>query len=910
MKIRHYIGALLLTAAAAAAFTSCQDDVDAPGLDVPVATLQPNTTIADLKAEYWNDAANYIDTVGLLSADSHVVIAGRVISSDASGNIYKSLVIQDATGALAMSINANSLYNQYRIGQEIVVDVTDMYIGKYSTLQQLGFPDYSAGYGWQATFMPLEFFQRHIELNGLPEPSKVDTLLVAIPQLSNDAATLRRYQSQLVRLNNVRFKEGGEVSFCTAHKENTNRTLVDENGNELIVRTSGYANFWSTKLPAENGDVVGILSSYLSSGTVKWQLLLRSTADLLNFGNPTLPKGTETNPYDVLDAVAAHSTSSSISGWFTGYIVGAPKAGVTEITSADDIQWSADEEGGMFLVDNTIIVGQTPDARSLADVIAVSLADGSAFQTCGNLLDHPDNIGRQLWVKGVSSSLLGIAAVGENNGSASSFRIEGVEIPDTPGETVPDGNGSADSPYSAGQVNAMGKDANVPGQWVKGYIVGWVDSKIQNYADENNCNFSVPATVATNVLLASSASEKDFSKCVCVNLPTGAIRSAINLLDNPSNLGRLVSVKGDILKYFNVPGVRNLTEYKFDGESGGGDEPGTDPVTSLDESFSAGSKPAGWNVSNVSGNKDWFFGNYGGRTFAACSAYNGTAGASGFESWLVTPAINMSGVESKTLSFESMVGYSGNGSLEVYVLTSADPATATRTRLNANIPQPTGQWGDWTASGDISLASFSGTIYIGFRYQAAAGSGYTTYRVTDVKLGQGGGGGGENPPVSGNSADLNTLTANSSYGTYTTADGWVAVNCAVQTGGSSDKNPMFSCIGSDDVRAVCLNGKAGSEGSLTSPTLTGGIKTLSFKFGFMFSEGSAVPKFTVNIKQNGAVVKTTTFECTNTTKFDVQNFTMDCNVTGDFSIEILNDAAGAQTTNKERISIWDITWSN
>ena len=51
------------------------------------------------------------------------------------------------------------------------------------------------------------------------------------------------------------------------------------------------------------------------------------------------------------------------------------------------------------------------------------------------------------------------------------------------------------------------------------------------------------------------------------------------------------AVKGDILKYFNVPGVRNLTEYKFDGESGGGDEPGTDPVTSLDESFSAGSKP-------------------------------------------------------------------------------------------------------------------------------------------------------------------------------------------------------------------------------------------------------------------------------------------------------------------------------
>lgn len=779
MKIKRYLGTLLLAVAAMTGFTACQDDFDAPRMDVPHATLTANTTIAELKAEYWNDANNYIDTVKLKSADEHVIISGRVISSDASGNIYKSLVIQDETAALAMSINANSLYNDYRIGQEIVIDVTDMYIGKYSTLQQLGFPDYSASYGWQATFMPLEFFKQHAQLNGLPEPSKIDTLTLTMAELSNDPATMQKYQSQLVRFNNVQFEEGGQVSFCTAHKENTNRTLKDDNGNTLIVRTSGYANFWSTKLPAEKGDVVGILSTYLQSGSIVWQLVLRSTSDLMNFGNPTLPKGTETNPYDVLDAVSFKAADRAVTGWFTGYIVGAPKAGVSEITSIDDIQWSADEEGGMFITDNMLVIGQTADAKSLDDVMLVILPDDTPLKKYGNLFDNDSVYHRQIWLKGEVGGIDGITGIVKNNGSKSEFRIEGVNV------------------------------------------------------------------------------------------------------------------------------------------DGGGDTPAGDVVTSLDESFASGSLPSGWTSKTVKGDKSWFYGNYGGVNFAACSGYKGTS-ADGYDTWLITPGINISAATSKVLTFDNMVGYKDEGVLEAYVMTTNDPSTATLTKLNANIVQPNNTWSDWTNSGDLSLADYNGVIYIGFRYKAGAGSSFTTYRITNVKLGEGGsgggGGGGEdpNPPVTGtNSADLSTLTAKSSYGTYTTTNGWVAANCAVQTGGTeADANPEFSCLGGSDVRAVCLNGKKDTPGSLTSPTLSGGIGTLTFNYGFMFGEGSLKPKFTVNIKQNGTVVKTQSMTCEDTEKFKVNTFTMECNVTGSFVIEIVNDCAGGQTKNKERISIWNISWTN
>lgn len=913
-SLKSLFGALAISAATMFGVTGCADEWKSPGLQAPVATITANTTIADLKTQYWNSATNYIDTVRLTASGEHVVIGGRVISSDASGNIYKKLVIQDATGALSLSINANSLYNTYRIGQEVLIDVTDMYIGKYSGQQQLGFPSYSNGYGWQATFMPLEFFEKHAQLNGFPEPALCDTITVSLSTLNSntDGEGAIKYQGQLVRINNIHFEEGGQVSFCTAHKENTSRTIVDNTdaNQKLTVRTSGYANFWSMMVPEGEGDIVGILETYNGS----WQLALVNTDGLMNFGNPTLPKGTETNPYDVLDAVAANAGQQAISGWFTGYIVGTPAAGVQSITSESDIQWTADEMGGMYLVSNAIIVGQTPEAHSLADVVVVQLADGSAFQTYGNLFDHPENYQKQVWLKGQSGTYMDHDAIIGNNGTTSEFRIEGVTVGgDNPGPDVPVGDGSEAKPYNVSQVVGMGTDANVANVWVSGYIVGWVDGSSQTYADEKNCMFTVPATLATNVLIADSPTETDFSKCACVNLPTtNNIRAAINLVDNPSNLGKELSVYGTIRKYFAIPGVRDLTNYKLGG--GGSETPTPDtgtPVTSIDETF-ANKIPSNWKVVKTSGDKDWYGTSYGGVDYAACTGYSGTPGTNGFQAWLITPAIDINNVSDKTLTFDNQCGFTGEGTLEVYVLTTADPSTATKTKLNATIAAPTGSWTDLVNSGNLSLANYNGTIYIGFLYKANSAANYTTYRITNVKLGQGGGSVEPDPgPSTTNSADFNTLTASSSYKTVTTDGGWVCANVAVQSGNAdatAQSNPSFGCIGGPDVRAVCLNGKATTPGSITSPTLSGGIKKLSFNYGFMFAEGNLKPQFTVNIKQNGNVVATSTYVCEDTEKCKAMEWSMTCNVTGNFVIEIVNDCAGKQTSNKERISIWNLTW--
>ena len=548
----------------AAGLTGCQDSFDDPTAEIPVATLKPNMTIAEFKAEFWQaDVTNYCVEIPAREDGSHYIISGRVISSDYYGNIFKCLYIQDETAALPMSINQYNLYTTNRVGQEIVVDLTGMYCGMYNGMFQLGFPEwYENGQAWETSFMAPELFRKHIEYNGNPRPELVDTILINdFSELASDIANLQKLQGQIVRFNNATFVNAGvngKDQLCmTYHSSGENQSLnVCDNSGAINVRTSGYAKFWNTKLPTEPCDVVGILSFY---GTQGWQLLLNDIDGLMNVGNATTI-GTHEKPYSVGEAIAL-SESGSTNAWVKGYIVGSVAPEVTEVTSNDDITWEAP-----FILDNTLVIAAEPTVRDFTQCILVPLNDGSNLFTIGNLVDNPDNLGKWLNLQGRFTRSMGMAAVTGNQGNPGSFELEGVPYEDP---TVKDGDGSEAAPYSPSQVIAL----NNPGTtaWVKGYIVGVLNSN-NNYAFE-----TVPTTVASSILIADSPDETDKNKCVPVQLPVGDIRTALNLVNNPGNLGKQVAVKGSLEKYFLMPGVKNTSEYKLDDTTGGdsgNDNPG------------------------------------------------------------------------------------------------------------------------------------------------------------------------------------------------------------------------------------------------------------------------------------------------------------------------------------------------
>ncbi len=712
----------LLMLVAAFVMVGCADEFDRPPIHEPIAANadKVNTTIYDLKYTYWDDARNYIDTIGQTADGEDIIIKGRVISSDETGNIYKSLVIQDETAALALSINQNSLYTTYRLGQEIVINATGMYIGKYNGLQQLGYPEwYAQGNAWEATFMAPELFKEHAEINGFPRVAEIDTMVVSLGSLPSDPSGLCTWQSQLVRLDDVMFTEAdGKATFAT-DDANTNRTLQDMNGNTIIVRNSNYADFRSQKLPVGTGSVVGILSYY---GTA-WQILLRSADDCIGFSKDG--KGTAVNPYVMEDVAALQGTGKT--GWFSGYIVGSVKPGKNAVASNEDVQWEAP-----FAMANTIVLGATADTKDIANCVVVELVDGTALRSVANLKDN-DVLGKNLLVKASAfKAVLGHQGLA-TSGSQADFVLEGMSV---------GGEGTKESPYSVTAAKAAFVDGSQKAAWVTGYIVGSVDGK----SITDNAVFSASTATASNVLISDNPAATSIDECIPVQLPSGAVRSALNLVDNPGNLGKLVKLNGSIEKYFGVAGFKTVTEYEIEGggSTGGNDTPvTTDPVTSLNEGFDS-SIPSNWTKVVVAGStsygpQEWFHKAYNSNGYASMTGYssNGT-GVPPFDSWLITPALNVKDATAKALSFRTQVNGYGNQTsvFEVYVMTTNDPATATKTKLNPAIATaPASGYSDWVNSGDLDLSSYGDVVCVGFRFYATADANYATWCVDDVKFG-------------------------------------------------------------------------------------------------------------------------------------------------------------------------------
>ncbi len=489
-----------------AALTSCQNDFDQPPLNAPVATMKPNTTIAELKAAHWQDDYNYFETLGKTAAGEDIIIHGRVVSSDATGNIYKKLVIQDETAALSFSINQTAMNNTYRVGQEIVVNVTDLGFGKYAGLQQIG------GYGEyngtpQVTFMDYSIFQAHTELNGFPQPSDLiikqgeqapaDKMYIVEADLNNLPTTpegIQQMQSQLVEFKNVYWEGGGSLPYSEADAT-TSRTLRGETGGSIIVRNSNYSSFRAEILPEGVGTVRGILSYF--NGT--WQLELRSTADCI-FST----KGSATDPYTVAEAIEAQGTGAS--GWVTGYIVGSVKANVGDIDSNDKIIWSADAE-----MDNTLVIAPEADCKDYTKCLILTLPQGSSLRANGNLVDNPGNYGKKIDVTGTFESYLGAYGLLNTSGTESEYKIEGL-TPSTPGTTV----NSIDETFDA--------STSIPAGWTAVEVKGtkaWYIATFSgnNYASMTGYKGTAPfeSWLITPAIDASKLAEKVMSFSTQVN---------------------------------------------------------------------------------------------------------------------------------------------------------------------------------------------------------------------------------------------------------------------------------------------------------------------------------------------------------------------------------------------------------
>lgn len=118
-------------------------------------------------------------------------------------------------------------------------------------------------------------------------------------------------------------------------------------------------------------------------------------------------------------------------------------------------------------------------------------------------------------------------------------------------------SGKGNSVSDALTVSQAAASAGEEDVWVSGYIVG-------GDLTSTSAVYKAPFTSRTNLLLGPRSSTSSRASCISVSLPSGHIREDLNLVDNPSMLGRKVCLRGDIVEsYYGMTGLRNLTDFEL-----------------------------------------------------------------------------------------------------------------------------------------------------------------------------------------------------------------------------------------------------------------------------------------------------------------------------------------------------------
>lgn len=193
------------------------------------------------------------------------------------------------------------------------------------------------------------------------------------------------------------------------------------------------------------------------------------------------------------------------------------------------------------------------DATALTADLTVAI-EGEAFSCATQTLSKDEANGASLEIT------FAPAAEGEYTGTltiSGGGMTENIVVELSGAAQILEGEGSKENPYTIDDVAKLNNPV-VKG-WVKGYIVGYVVNSgvaVLNVDEEER--------VATNILMYKSAEVgADTASCVSIQLPTGMVRAALNLSNNPELLGKEVMVYGSLEAYYGFNGVKSVTEYEW-----------------------------------------------------------------------------------------------------------------------------------------------------------------------------------------------------------------------------------------------------------------------------------------------------------------------------------------------------------
>lgn len=291
--IKFLVAALLLGSVA----TSCMDDdwntpnsVAAPfGNNNITEDAGKIITIKELKAKTVDKLPASVanDTIRI-TEDWQLKV--RVTGNDIQGNIYNEVAVEDESGeGLLICIQKSGLFGILPVGQEILVNLKDLYIGIYGNNVQIGTPYTNSSGRTFTSRMPFNTWNEHFKILGDADASKVVPEEFDVTKLK-DEAYVKSHRGKLMTLKNVEMdKADGKLAWAPeADKDAGNGVsrTVKINGKAqslMVVRSSTYADFAALAMPKGKVNLTGIFTVYATNPSrygYTWQILLRSIDDV------------------------------------------------------------------------------------------------------------------------------------------------------------------------------------------------------------------------------------------------------------------------------------------------------------------------------------------------------------------------------------------------------------------------------------------------------------------------------------------------------------------------------------------------------------------------------------------------------------------------------------------------------
>lgn len=674
----------LLIAFTALFITSCvhDDKYDEPNLDnYQCQDLTATMTIAQVKALH--TTVRYV-----FPADSPAIMEGYVSSTDETGNIYKTIFIQDdpvnPTQGFVISVDAVSTYTKFPQGSKIYIKLKGMALGTYGNLIQLGIEDQRAkDTGADAVSRIPEKQVPSVIFRSCTIRENIIPKVLTLQQMSTNENLL----GALIQVNDAEFDNRILCSTYAPNGATVDRQINDPTLSTAsrVIRNSGFASFSNQTLPSGKGKLIGIFSKFTST----YQLYINKAEDLADMKNFPRKDGITKDPCGFDQSNLTQKTVAEVKQLLNGSITAITtdlfiKAKVTANDETNNFQrqiYVEDATGGIRININKAALYQDERFR-VGKEIFIKLKD-----------QYIGQIGGEIQLGSPSTNPQIIGQIPENQVYKYFFDSKVGITPITATERT---------------INQL--TAADVGKWVKIKNVQFVKEDIvKNYAIRDFETRTLEDCTG-NKLILRTAYQATFA--------------GIDVDGGKGDLSAIITVVNGVYQAM-IPYQRNAD---FDGTRCDGTVPSvftaifTDPFETL----------GNWNAISLAGTQVWGITTFGNPRPSAIMDGNRQAN----EDWLIlkTP-VSLTGYKDAFFSFETDGRYSGPP-LELYVTENYTGTVSTTnwTRVTAGLDTDLNTFGGFVSSGRVSLKDYiNKNVTIAFKYTSVSNFS-TTWEVDNFTV--------------------------------------------------------------------------------------------------------------------------------------------------------------------------------